>query len=72
MKHSAPRAPRQIIDAHHHLWVRARHPQPWINATTMEAINADFTVADLAPLAAVSGVTQTVGTARQVYRLRPP
>ncbi|MEV0570734.1 amidohydrolase family protein [Dactylosporangium sp. NPDC050588] len=60
MSPSAGPAPRQIVDAHHHLWVRARHPQPWINATTMKAINADFTVADLAPLAAESGVTQTV------------
>ncbi|MET7422718.1 amidohydrolase family protein [Dactylosporangium sp. NPDC005555] len=60
MNHSAARAPRQIIDAHHHLWVRARHPQPWINGTTMKAINADFTVADLTLQAAASGVTQTV------------
>jgi predicted TIM-barrel fold metal-dependent hydrolase len=51
---------RGIVDAHHHLWVRAEHPQPWINATTMAAINADFTVDDLTPLAVAAGVTQTV------------
>ncbi|WP_344515974.1 amidohydrolase family protein [Dactylosporangium maewongense] len=60
MNHSAPRAPGQIVDAHHHLWVRARHPQPWISAATMKTIDADFTVTDLAPLAAEAGVTQTV------------
>lgn len=55
-----PGAPRRIVDAHHHLWVRARHPQPWISAATMRAIDADFTVADLAPVAAAAGVTRTV------------
>jgi predicted TIM-barrel fold metal-dependent hydrolase len=60
MTDSTPHVPWEIVDAHHHLWVRERHPQPWINATTMAAINADFTVEDLAPLAAANGVTQTV------------
>ncbi|GAB3105861.1 amidohydrolase family protein [Isoptericola nanjingensis] len=36
-----------VVDAHHHLWVRARHPQDWIDPTTMAAIDADFTAADL-------------------------
>ncbi|MEU7848573.1 amidohydrolase family protein [Micromonospora parva] len=49
-----------IVDAHHHLWVRARHPQPWIDPMTMAAIDADFEPADLAPLARVAGVTATV------------
>jgi predicted TIM-barrel fold metal-dependent hydrolase len=60
MNGGAAQAPWHIVDAHHHLWVRARHPQPWINATTMKAINADFTVTDLAPLAAAGNVAQTV------------
>ena len=60
MNDSAAPAGQEIVDAHHHLWVRARHPQPWISAATMAAINADFTVADLTPLAAAAGVTQTV------------
>ncbi|WP_309231983.1 amidohydrolase family protein [Micromonospora tarensis] len=49
-----------IVDAHHHLWVRARHPQPWIDPVTMAAIDADFEPADLAPLARAAGVTETV------------
>ncbi|SDZ44666.1 L-fuconolactonase [Micromonospora pattaloongensis] len=49
-----------IVDAHHHLWVRARHPQPWIDPLTMAAIDADFDIDDLAPLAAAVGVTATV------------
>ncbi|MEV4711240.1 amidohydrolase family protein [Micromonospora sp. NPDC049374] len=49
-----------IVDAHHHLWVRARHPQPWIDPVTMAAIDADFELADLAPLARATGVTSTV------------
>ncbi|MFC8851379.1 MULTISPECIES: amidohydrolase family protein [unclassified Micromonospora] len=55
-----PREGSGIVDAHHHLWVRARHPQPWIDPTTMAAIDADFTPVDLAPLARDAGVTQTV------------
>ncbi|MEV1157887.1 amidohydrolase family protein [Micromonospora chokoriensis] len=49
-----------IVDAHHHLWVRARHPQPWIDPHTMAAIDDDFTPVDLGPAARVAGVTQTV------------
>ncbi|MFI7550927.1 amidohydrolase family protein [Micromonospora sediminimaris] len=49
-----------IVDAHHHLWVRARHPQPWIDPVTMATIDADFELADLAPLARAAGVTSTV------------
>ncbi|MBQ1016655.1 amidohydrolase family protein [Micromonospora sp. D93] len=49
-----------IVDAHHHLWVRARHPQTWIDPVTMAAIDADFEPADLAPPARAAGVTATV------------
>ncbi|WP_349878153.1 amidohydrolase family protein [Micromonospora sp. HUAS YX12] len=49
-----------IVDAHHHLWVRARHPQSWIDPVTMAAIDADFEPADLAPPARAAGVTATV------------
>ncbi|MEW2146154.1 amidohydrolase family protein [Micromonospora vinacea] len=49
-----------IVDAHHHLWVRSRHPQPWIDPVTMAAIDADFEPADLAPPARAAGVTATV------------
>jgi predicted TIM-barrel fold metal-dependent hydrolase len=48
------------VDAHHHLWVRSRHPQPWIDPVTMSAIDADFEVGDLAPSARAAGVGETV------------
>ncbi|QDY08283.1 amidohydrolase [Micromonospora sp. HM134] len=53
-------APPGTVDAHHHLWVRARHPQPWIDPATMAAIDADFTPADLARVTHPAGVTETV------------
>ncbi|WP_166348341.1 amidohydrolase family protein [Phytoactinopolyspora limicola] len=49
-----------VVDAHHHLWVRARHPQPWIDPVTMAAIHADFEVADLTRHTAGLSVTETV------------
>ncbi|MGN9908771.1 amidohydrolase family protein [Phytohabitans sp. LJ34] len=55
-----PYAPAGLVDAHHHLWNRARHPQHWIDPYTMAAIDADFEPSDLAPLAAAAGVSQTV------------
>jgi L-fuconolactonase len=48
------------IDAHHHLWVRARTPQPWIDPVTMAAIDADFAPDDLARALAGQHVTGTV------------
>jgi L-fuconolactonase len=30
------------VDAHVHVWDRARHPQPWIDPVTMAAIDRDF------------------------------
>ena len=50
----------QKIDAHHHLWVRSRTPQPWIDPGTMGAIDADFTPDDLDQALADQGVTGTV------------
>ena len=47
-----------VVDAHHHLWVRSRTPQDWIDPVTMAAIDADFTPADLP--AAAHGVSATV------------
>lgn len=47
-----------VVDAHHHLWVRARTPQDWVDPVTMAAIDADFTPADLP--AARHGVAATV------------
>ncbi|WP_285103411.1 amidohydrolase family protein [Promicromonospora sp. MEB111] len=57
MTHKA--VPRKI-DAHHHLWVRSRTPQPWIDPGTMGAIDADFTPDDLDRALAGQGVTGTV------------
>ncbi|MEU4215098.1 amidohydrolase family protein [Actinoplanes sp. NPDC026623] len=53
-------APEGIIDAHHHLWNRRRHPQPWIDPVSMAAIDADFGPEDLAALAEPAGVRGTV------------
>lgn len=39
-----------VIDAHAHLWTRARTPQPWIDPRSMAAIDRDFVPADLAEL----------------------
>lgn len=50
----------QRIDAHHHLWVRSRTPQDWIDPVAMAAIDADFTPDDLAAALAGQGVTGTV------------
>jgi L-fuconolactonase len=33
---------RHLIDAHLHVWERARNPQPWIDPATMGAIDRDF------------------------------
>lgn len=60
MTQTSPAGRPGIVDAHHHLWVRARHPQPWIDPDTMAAIDNDFTPADLAPAARAAGVTETV------------
>ncbi|MBD8079365.1 amidohydrolase family protein [Cellulosimicrobium arenosum] len=48
----------EVVDAHHHLWVRARTPQGWIDPRSMGAIDADFTAADLP--ARRHGVASTV------------
>ncbi|MFI6423606.1 amidohydrolase family protein [Promicromonospora sp. NPDC050880] len=50
--------PHDVVDAHHHLWVRSRTPQDWIDPGTMAAIDADFTPADLP--AAEHGMSATV------------
>jgi predicted TIM-barrel fold metal-dependent hydrolase len=50
----------EIVDAHNHLWVRARQRQDWIDPATMAAIDRDFTVAELAGPAGAAGVTQSV------------
>jgi L-fuconolactonase len=39
-----------VLDAHVHLWNRARHPQPWIEPDTMAVIDRDFDAADLSTM----------------------
>jgi L-fuconolactonase len=58
---------RRVIDAHHHLWdIAARDhrwlegDQPWATDDELARLRRSFTLADLAPLAAASGVTGTV------------
>src|SRR5699024_49767 len=62
----------QILDAHLHMWERAKHPQPWIDPGAMSAIDKDFppasAVAELSRndvggcivVQAVNDVTETV------------
>lgn len=47
-----------VVDAHHHLWVRARTPQDWVDPATMAPLDADFPVQDVP--AAAHGVAATV------------
>jgi L-fuconolactonase len=56
-----------MIDAHHHLWDLAarehrwlRGDQPWATDAELARLRRSFTLGDLAPLAAASGVTGTV------------
>lgn len=48
------------IDAHHHLWVRAEHPQVWMDTNTMGAIDDDFDEQTFEATAAAAGVTGSV------------
>ncbi|MFC8796689.1 amidohydrolase family protein [Promicromonospora sp. NPDC057138] len=52
-----------VVDAHHHLWVRSRTPQDWVDPVTMAAIDADFTPADLPASAHGVGATVVVQSA---------
>jgi L-fuconolactonase len=49
-----------LLDAHVHLWDRARHPQAWIDPATMSAIDRDFAVPDLTAMLAATGRTSGV------------
>jgi L-fuconolactonase len=64
---SGERSVPLVIDAHHHLWdVAAREHrwlvggQPWATDAELARLRRSFRLADLAPLAAASGVTGTV------------
>jgi L-fuconolactonase len=50
-----------VVDAHHHLWDLSAHDQPWLGShAELAPLRRNFTVADLAPLAAAEDVTATV------------
>jgi L-fucono-1,5-lactonase len=50
-----------VIDAHQHFWDLSAHDQPWLHSDPgLAPLLRNFTLADLAPLAAASGVTATV------------
>lgn len=48
------------IDAHVHLWNRATDPQPWIDPSTMQAIDRDFIASDLRSMIAETGVDRAI------------
>ncbi len=48
------------VDAHHHLWVRAEHPQTWMDPSTMSAIDRDFDEADFDATATQAGVSASI------------
>jgi L-fuconolactonase len=50
-----------VIDAHQHFWDLSAHDQPWLRSDpALAPLLRNFSPADLAPLAAASGVTATV------------
>ena len=57
----SPAAGAQVIDAHQHFWDLSAHDQPWLASDpALAPLLRNFTLADLAPLAAAEGVTATV------------
>ena len=57
----SPAAGAPVIDSHQHFWDLAAHDQPWLASDPVLApLLRDFTLADLAPLAAAEGVTASV------------
>ncbi|QNE23017.1 amidohydrolase family protein [Kribbella qitaiheensis] len=48
------------VDAHHHVWDLSVREQAWMVGAELDPIRRDFSVEDLAPLAAAAGVTATV------------
>ncbi|WP_433012379.1 amidohydrolase family protein [Kribbella sp. CA-294648] len=48
------------VDAHHHVWDLSVREQSWMVGEELAPIRRDFSIDDLAPLAAAAGVTSTV------------
>lgn len=55
---AAPTGAARVIDAHVHLWDRARHPQDWIEPGS--AIDRDFAAADLVRMLGATGADAAV------------
>jgi L-fuconolactonase len=57
----SPAAGAPVIDSHQHFWDLAAHDQPWLASDPgLAPLLRNFSLADLAPLAATEGVTATV------------
>ena len=57
----SPAAGAPVIDSHQHFWDLSAHDQPWLASDpALAPLLRNFTLADLAPLAAAEGVTATV------------
>ena len=56
-----PAAGAPVIDSHQHFWDLSAHDQPWLASDpALAPLLRNFTLADLAPLAAAAGVTASV------------
>ena len=53
-------SPTGTVDAHVHLWQRARTPQDWIDPKSMRAIDRDFWFDDLDKVLTANGVSAAV------------
>jgi L-fuconolactonase len=61
MKANGQAARLSIIDAHQHVWDPSAHAQPWLDSDeSLAPLRRVFSIADLAPQAAVAGVVGTV------------
>ena len=57
----SPAAGVPVIDSHQHFWDLSAHDQPWLASDpALAPLLRNFTLADLAPLAAAEGVTASV------------
>ena len=57
----SPAAGAPVIDSHQHFWDLSAHYQPWlVSDPVLAPLLRNFTLADLAPLAAAEGVTASV------------
>jgi L-fuconolactonase len=48
------------IDAHHHVWTLAEHPQTWMTPAQAETIGRDFSLKDWSDTAGPAGMTHSV------------